>query len=90
MSAFDFAAAPRSFSRIRSAGRNLDGAMWCHLGVVAGLLGLPAVPPHRWGLDWVRCFESLGVALGQHEVRRLELNVAQQAWMKSPIARRQA
>lgn len=86
---FPFATAPRSFSRNRTAGRELDGAMWCHLGVVAGSLGHPAVPAHRLGLDWQRCFHGLGVALGQHELRRLELNVAQQSWSSSPIARRQ-
>jgi len=66
-----------------------DGASWCHMGIIAGLQGFPAIPPHRLGLDWKRCFQSLGVALGQHEVRRLELQVAREAWATSPIARRQ-
>ena len=65
-----------------------DGAFWAHMGIVAGMAGLPSVPPHRWGLDWQRCFRSLGVALGRHELRRLELHVAQQGWARSPIARR--
>ena len=88
MTAFDFAGAPRSFSRGKRV--TLDGAFWAEGCIGAGMLGLPAVPVHRLGLDWPRCFHSLGVALGRHEVRRLELNVAQQAWMQSPIARRQA
>lgn len=85
---FDFSAAPRSFARYRVP--HTDGAFWAYMGVVAALQGFPAVPVHRLGLDWPRCFHSLGVALGQHEVRRLELQVAQQAWATSPIARRQA
>jgi hypothetical protein len=88
VSAFDFSRAPRSFSRTRMP--QTDGAFWAYMGVLAGSVGLPAVPVHRLGLDWQRCFESLGVAFGRHEVRRLELTVAQQAWMRSPIARRQA
>lgn len=67
---------------------DLDGAAWAHIGIIAGKVGLPAVPAHRLGLDWPRCFHSLGVAFGQHEVRRLELTVAQQAFMDSPIAKR--
>lgn len=82
----NLATAPRSFARHRVA--NADGAFWAYMGIVASLQGFPAVPPHRLGLDWQRCFHSLGVALGQHEVRRLELTVAQQAWATSPIARR--
>jgi hypothetical protein len=84
----NFATEPRSFSRTRMP--LTDGAFWAYMGVLAGSVGLPAVPVHRLGLDWQRCFESLGKALGRHELRRLELNVAQQAWMQSPIARRQA
>lgn len=80
---FPFATAPRSFSR----GKRVypDGAYWAHRDV------LECLPPfHRWGLDWQRCFHTLGVALGRHELRRLELHVAQQGWARSPIARRQA
>lgn len=77
----DFATAPRSFSRGERI--NTDGAFWAHRGVREGL-----PPCHLWGLDWPRCFHGLGVVLGQHEVRRLELTVAQQAWATSPIARR--
>ena len=89
---FDFANAPRSFSRrtYPVIERIDNGAFWAHAGIIAGTLSLPAVPAHRLGLDWARCFHSLGVALGRHELRRLELQVAQQAWMQSPIARRQA
>lgn len=88
MSGFDFATAPRSFSRGKRVA--IDGAFWAGGCIGAGMLGLPAVPVHRLGLDWVRCFHGLGVALGRHELRRLELQVAQQAWAASPIARRQA
>ena len=83
MSGFDFASAPRSFTRHRVP--LIDGAFWCARSVLEGI-----PPVHTWGLDWPRCFHGLGVALGQHEVRRLELTVAQQAWANSPIARRQA
>jgi hypothetical protein len=83
---FDFSTASRSFF----AGKRVttDGAFWACMGTWAAMLGLPAVPAHRLGLDWPRCFHSLGVALGQHALRRLELQVAQQAWATSPIARR--
>lgn len=88
MSAFDFANAPRSFSCGKRV--TLDGAFWAEGCIGAALLGLPAIPVHRLGLDWPRCFHSLGVALGRHELRRLEMQVAQQAWATSPIATRVA
>lgn len=87
MSGFPFDTAPRSFSLGKRT--VTDGAFWAHMCIVAGVAGLPSVPPHRWGLDWQRCFHTLGVALGRHELRRLELRVAQQGWARSPIARRQ-
>lgn len=86
MQEFPFDTAPRSFSRGKRV--NPDGAFWAYTNIVAGSVGLGMPPVHRWGLDWKRCFESLGVAFGRHELRRLELHVAQQGWAKSPIARR--
>jgi len=85
---FDFANAPRSFSQGKRV--TLDGAFWAEGCIGAALLGLPAVPVHRLGLDWPRCFHSLGVALGRHEVRRLEMQVARAGWATSPLARRPA
>ena len=86
MSGFPFDTAPRSFSRGKRT--VTDGAFWAHMGCIAGMAGLPSTPTHLWGLDWQRCFTSLGIAFGQHELRRLELHVAQQGWARSPIARR--
>lgn len=84
----NFATAPRSFSRHRVP--QLDGAFWAHTGILAGSVGLPAVPVHRLGLDWPRCFHSLGVALGRARMREFEIRLGQEAWEKSPIARRDA
>lgn len=83
MSGFDFATAPRSFARHRVP--QLDGAFWCARSVLEGI-----PPVHTWGLDWPRCFHGLGVALGRARMREFEIRLGQEAWAKSPIARRQA
>lgn len=84
----NFATAFRSFSRHRVP--LIDGAFWAYSGILAGQLGYPAVPVHRLGLDWPRCFHGLGVALGRARMREFEIRLGQEAWAKSPIARRRA